>query len=201
MRDIEKREEESFIYDPIDKWWEYFFLWGAYQGKVKVYKYKDDNETPQNKKSWMTIVAISLTTVLGKVTADFLRKNVQYKISMPISTLEVVIISYFIIVFSTVIMRKMLFKRKKSREKLDYCGTVDFNLIRIREVVRMSSGIAVNSFLYIGLTVGFVTSKLVYVLVLYLIILLLLIPYYTFNVGTMLKIPERIKEGELEVID
>jgi hypothetical protein len=199
---MNKEKKDRYVYDPMDKWWKFFLLWGAYNGEVKVYKYiEKNNEISSVWGKKIVGFAIPLGIVLGMSSTNALREKLNYEINMFNFVIESAIVSYLLMVLGIIIFEKIIFRKKRVQRDFDDFKTVSINLYKDGELKRIGPGIIILSLFYIGSTISIFNDQSLYGLVIYLAILLLLPSLIIFYMGNMLKIPERMKEGELEIIE
>ena len=203
MKKYTIEERRGFIYDPFDKWWKYFLLWMAYNGKVRVYKYKEKQNTKAlriGKKEFGTF-AILAGIVMGQIFSNVLRECLNYEIDIFDSMMECAISAYFVMVIGIFTFEKVLIRKKKLLERMDYYGAIEFRLFKVKEFSKIKIAIIIMAILYFGLTGSIMNNETVYGLITEIVCLFFIPSIITIFMGNLLEIPDRMEAGEFKIIE
>ena len=186
---------KSLVYNPINKWWEYLLLWGAFNGEVKVYEHKTRKKEG---KKW-SFLGSGLAIGLAKIVPYFLPVNNYFVFSTPMQIVILILFSYILTVLGMIFYNKTRFINTKKTKKMEYCGIVRIRLYEKENRKRIATHLALILFLWM-FAIIFVIDEQVIGPPLYFILTLFCIPGLVLTLmGNKLEIGKRIEEGELIV--
>ena len=124
MNKTTKEKVEQFVYNPVEKWWECFFLWRVYNGKVKVYRYK----TKQKEYPVLALFSGGLGIGLAQSLPSILPPDFGFANATSFLKVVAILSIYLFTVVGMIITNKIQFRKNRVSKKLEYCGEVEIEI-------------------------------------------------------------------------